>query len=140
MADVTRQACIVGVGETQYTRWGRMGDRGEWSLACEAVLSATADAGLAIEQIDGLASFSDDANVPWLMQHALGLPRLAFTTLERARDLRKKPVRILAAAQGGNPGWGDGALGSHNMPTAEYGVGNGKTLAARLFERRRDAG
>jgi acetyl-CoA acetyltransferase len=44
-------------------------------------------------------------------------------------------VRILAAAQGGNPGWNDGALGSHNMPIAEYGAGNGETLATRLFER-----
>ncbi len=281
MANAMRQACIVGIGETPYTRWGGMGDRGEWSLACEAVLNAVADAGLEIDQIDGLASFSDDATVPWLMQHALGLPRLGFTslvwggggsgacgavahaaaaveagqaqfvavfrslcqgpghrygqaggfrglphlnfvapfgmfsppimiaplvqryihefnakpehfgevalvcrdnaqrnpravmrgrpltmedylnsriiasplrlfdccqendgacalivtTLERARDLRRKPVRILTAAQGGNPGWGDGALGSHNMPIAEYGAGNGKALATRLFER-----
>ena len=81
MADAMRRACIVGVGETPYTRWGRMAERGEWSLACEAVLNATADAGLAIEQIDGLASFSDDTTVPWLMQHALGLPRLGFTSM-----------------------------------------------------------
>src|SRR5499426_536372 len=81
MAEVTRQACIVGIGESLYTRWGGRGDRGEWSLACEAVLKATADAGLEIEQIDGLASFSDDTTVPWLMQHALGLPHLGFTSL-----------------------------------------------------------
>lgn len=276
-----RQACIVGVGETAYTKWGRLGDRGEWSLACEAVLNAVQDAGLTIEQIDGVASFSNDSSVPWLMQQALGLPQLSFasmvwggggsgacgsiahaaaavesgqanyvavfrslcqgpghrygqaggfnemphmnfmapfgmfappimiaplvqryiyefnakpeyfgevslvcrdnaqrnpravmrgrpltmedylnsriiasplrlfdccqendgacalivTTKERARDLPKKPVRILAAMQGGNPGWNDGALGSHNMPVAEYGAGNGKALAARLFER-----
>lgn len=281
MGETARQACIVGVGETTYTRWGRMAERGEWSLACEAVLNAIADAGLEVEQIDGLASFSNDTNVPWLMQQALGLPQLRFTsmvwggggsgscgavahaaaaveagqadyvavfrslcqgpghrygqaggynelphlnfmapfgmfsppimiaplvqryiyefgtkpehfgevalvcrdnahrnpravmsgrlltmdgylnariiadplrlydccqendgacalivtTVERARDLRKKPVRLLAAAQGGNPGWGDGALGSHNMPIEEYGAGNGATLAKQLFER-----
>jgi len=281
MGDGVRQACIVGVGETAYTRWGKMSERGEWSLACEAVLNAATDAGLEIEQIDGLASFSNDANVPWLMQQTLGLPQLRFTsmvwggggsgscgavahaaaaveagqadyvvvfrslcqgpghrygqaggynelphlnfmtpfgmfsppimiaplvqryihefgakpehfgevalvcrdnahrnpravmggrpltmddylsariiasplrlydccqendgacalivtTLERARDLRKKPVRILAAAQGGNPDWNDGALGSHNMPITEYGAGNGATLARQLFAR-----
>lgn len=280
-SSTTNQACIVGVGETAYTRWGRMSQRGEWGLACEAVINAVADVGLAIEQIDGLASFSNDTSVPWLMQQALGLPRLGFTsmvwggggsgtcgaiahaaaaveagqaeyvavfrslcqgeghrygqlggynelphlsfmvpfgmfsppimiaplvqryihecgalpehfgevalvcrdnahrnpravmgsrplsmqdyltsriiaeplrlydccqendgacaliitTLERARDLRQKPIRILAAAQGGSAGWGDGALGSHNMPVEEYGLGNGATLATELYKR-----
>ncbi|MBM4259396.1 MAG: hypothetical protein FJ147_26290 [Deltaproteobacteria bacterium] len=281
MAHAAQQACIVGVGETQYTKWGRMGDRGEWSLACEAVIKAAHDAGVDSNAIDGLASFSNDSSMPWLMQHALGLPDLKFTsmvwggggsgacgalahaasavesghaqyvavfrslcqgpghrygqaggynelphlnfaapfgmfsppimiapliqryiheygakpehfaevslvcrdnaqrnpravmhgrpltledylnariiasplrlfdccqendgacalivtTLERARALNKKPVRILAASQGGNPGWYDGALGSHNMPIDEYGAGNGKTLARDLFGR-----
>jgi hypothetical protein len=40
MTDLARQACIVGIGETRYTKWGQMADRGEWSLACEAVLNA----------------------------------------------------------------------------------------------------
>ena len=281
MNSATTQACIVGVGETAYTRWGQMSDRGEWRLACEAVINAVNDAGLDIDQIDGLASFSNDTSLPWLMQQALGLPRLGFTsmvwggggtgtcgaiahaaaavesgqatyvavlrslcqleghrygqyggfsdlphlsfmvpfgmfsppimiaplvqryvhefgaqpehfgevalvcrenarrnpravmgdraltmhdylnfrmiaeplrlydccqendgacalivtTLERARDLRQKPVRILAAAQGGSAGWGDGALGSHNMPIEEYGLGNGASLAKELYQR-----
>ncbi len=36
---------------------------------------------LDIEQIDGLASFSNDTSVPWLMQQALGLPRRGFTSM-----------------------------------------------------------
>ncbi len=281
MTKQSTQACIVGIGETAYTRWGQMSDRGEWSLACEAVINAAADAGLDVDQIDGLASFSNDNALPWLMQPALGLPRLTFTsmvwggggtgtcgaiahaatavesgqantvavlrslcqsdghrygqlggfdemphhsfmvpfgmfsppimvapliqryihefgtqpehfgevalvcrdnasrnpravmgkrpmsmedylnarmiaeplrlfdccqendgacalivtTLERARDLRHKPIRILAAAQGGNAGWGDGALGAHNMPIDEYASGNAASLAQQLYQR-----
>jgi len=281
MGNHAQQACIVGIGETAYTRWGQMSERGEWSLACEAVLKAVDDAGLTIDLVEGLASFSNDSSLPWLMQQALGLPNLGFTsmvwggggsgtcgalahaamavetgqaqyvtvfrslcqgpghrygqaggynelphlnfmvpfgmfspplmiaplvqryiyefgakpehfgevalacrdnaqrnpravmygrpltmedylnarmiaeplrlldccqendgssavivtTLERARDLKQKPIRILAAAQGGAAGWGDGALGSHNMPIHEYGAGNGATLARRLYER-----
>ncbi len=81
MNSATTQACIVGVGETAYTRWGQMSDRGEWQLACEAVINAVTDAGLDIDQIDGLASFSNDTSLPWLMQQALGLPRLGFTSM-----------------------------------------------------------
>lgn len=280
MKNASQQACIVGIGETAYTRWGQMADRGEWSLACEAVLKAVDNAGLKIDKVDGLASFSNDSSLPWLMQQALGLPNLGFTsmvwggggsgtcgalahaamavetgqaqyvavfrslcqgpghrygqaggfnelphlnfmgpfgmfspplmiaplvqryihefgakpehfgevalvcrdnaqrnpravmrgrpltmedylnarmiaeplrlldccqendgasavivtTVERARDLKPKPIRILAAAQGGAAGWGDGALGSHNMPIHEYGAGNGAALARRLYE------
>jgi len=64
----SQQACIVGVGETPYTRWGQMAECGEWSLACEAVLKAVHNAGLTIDLIDGLASFSNDSSLPWLMQ------------------------------------------------------------------------
>ena len=64
MADAARRACIVGVGKTRYTKWGQMAGRGEWSLACEAMLNAVKDAGLEIDQIDGLASYSNDTSVP----------------------------------------------------------------------------
>ena len=56
------QACIVGIGETEYTRRGRMAERGEWSLACEAVLKAVDNAGLTIDSVDGVASFSNDSS------------------------------------------------------------------------------
>lgn len=48
--------------------------------------------------------------------------------------MRHQPVRILAAALGGAAGWGDGALGSHNMPIDEYGKGNGAVLAKQVYE------
>lgn len=56
-------------------------------------------------------------------------------TLERARDLRQPPAVIAAAAQGSGPGWGSGAMGSHNMPIDDYTSGNARGLASRLFGR-----
>jgi len=274
-----RRACIVGIGETRYTKRGLQADRGEWALACEAALAAARDAGLDPRQIEGLASFSGDSSLPWLMQHALGIERLRFasmvwggggsgscgalahavaavesgqaanvlvfrsivqrpgsrygeaggfsevpqidvlapfgmlmpssmmapsfmrymhdygirieslaeialafrdnaqrnpravmhgvpltleqyfasrmiseplrlydccqendgacallvTTEERARDLPGHAVRVLAAQQGGNAGWGAATMGTHTMPAAEYGWGNGEQLARDLF-------
>ncbi|MBI2736333.1 MAG: hypothetical protein HYX38_07290 [Rhodospirillales bacterium] len=271
------RACIAGIGETVYTPRGGIRDRGELALACEAVLKAAADCGLAASSIDGLVSFANDSSVPWLMQESLGLPALrlgsmvwggggggcyaaiaqaasavesgaasyvavyrslcqgqgqrygqgydvphgpafldpfgmfspplmlaplaqrykhdygildsqaaavalAFrdnasrnpravfrdrpltlarylearmitepfrlydccqendgacalivTTHERARDLKGRPVSVLAAGQGAEPGWGSGGLGSHNMPEEYYRSGGGRHLAERLY-------
>lgn len=274
-----QRACIVGIGETRYTKRGEQAGRGEWALACEAALNATRDAGLDPRHIEGLASYSGDTSLPWLMQHALGILRLRFasmvwggggsgacgslahavaavesgqaanvlvfrsivqrpgsrygeaggfsevpqidllapfgmlmpasmmapsfirymyeygirtehlaevaiafrdnaqrnpravmhglplsmdqymaarmiaeplrlydccqendgacallvTSAERARDLPCKPVRVMAAQQGGNPGWGSATMGSHTMPAAEYGWGNGEQLSRDLY-------
>ena len=271
------RACIVGIGETEYRRWGGFADRSELSLACEALLRAAADAGIAPDQVDGLCSYGGDRNEPSYLQDALGLPELRYTslvwggggtgsvgpllhaalavengaanyvvvlralcqgqtrrygqfnpvrpnnnflapfgmfsppymiaplvqrymhefgilpehlgeialtcrdnasrnpravmggrpltmgmylasrfiaeplrlydccqendgacalvvtTVERARDLKQKPVRILAAAQGTNPGWGTGGLGPHNMPITEYGAGNADFVAKQIY-------
>ncbi|MGE3927781.1 MAG: acetyl-CoA acetyltransferase [Lautropia sp.] len=279
MTALRSQACIVGIGETEYRRWGGFADRSELQLACEAICAACADAGLEVEEVDGLCSYGGDRNEPSFLQDALGLPRLRYatlvwggggagacgailhaatavesgtadhvvvlralcqgqgrrygrfnparagnnflapfgmfsppimlaplvqrymhefavrqeclgevvltcrdnasrnpravmgarpltmaqylasrpiasplrlhdccqesdgacalliTTLERARDLAKPPVRILAAAQGNNPGWGTGALGTHNMPVTEYGSGNGAAVARAVYDR-----
>lgn len=277
MATPGRQACVTGIGETEYRRWGGFADRSELQLACEAVLRACADAGVPVGAVDGICSYGGDRNEPSFLQDALGLPALRYaamvwggggagscgalfhaamaveagaanhvivlralcqgqgrrfgkfnpgrtgnnflapfgmfsppimiaplvqrymhefgirqehlgevvlsgranaarnpravmgrrpltmeqylasriiasplrlhdccqendgacallvTTLERARDLGPKPVRILASAQANNPGWGTGALGTHNMPIDEYGRGNGATVAAAVY-------
>lgn len=273
------RACIVGIGQSEYTRWGGIQDRSEFQVTAEAVLAAVQDAGLSAEDIDGLASYSYDANDAPLMQVALGVPELRWasmvwggggggsigalahacaavetgqadtvvvyrglcqgqsgrfgragqsgeyghenfilpfgmfsppqmmalparrfmhlygitevhlaevalnarananrnpkavmharplsreeyfagrwiaeplrlydccletdgacavvvTTRERARDLRRTPVEVLAVGHGSGPGWGSGPLGSHNIPDADYASTNCRRLARRLF-------
>lgn len=271
------RACVVGVGESAYWRWGEA-PKSELALACDAILAACADAGLAPAELDGFASYSEDRSEPHLLMEALGTERLRWasmvwggggggscgalaqavsavesgqaryvaafrglaqgqyfrfgqfhpwsqqadliapfglfsppqlfaliarrhmhefgttsaqlgavatafrahalrnpravmrkpltlaqhqasrmiadplrlydcclesdgacaaivTTLERARDLKARPVRVLAAGQGAMAGWGSGMLGGHNMPDAVYASGGQRELAAELYGR-----
>ena len=73
-----RRAHLVGVGETRYARWGKIGDVTEHALACEAIRNAVADAGLTLDDVDGLASFADDRNEAVFLGAELGLPELRF--------------------------------------------------------------
>ncbi len=72
------RAHIVGVGESQYTRWGKIGDVTEHALACQAIQRAVADAGLSMDDVDGLASFAEDRNEAVFLAAELGLPALRF--------------------------------------------------------------
>ena len=76
-----RRAHIVGVGESQYSRWGQIGDVTEHELACQAIQRAVADAGLSIDDVDGLASFADDRNEAVFLAAELGLPALRFANM-----------------------------------------------------------
>lgn len=57
------------------------------------------------------------------------------TTAERARDLARPPVAVLAVGQGGDADWGMGFNSGHAMPAARYAGGNAAGLAAELFAR-----
>lgn len=74
------QACIAGVGESAYYRWGGA-PKSELALACDAILAACADAGLDPSEIDGFASYSDDRNEPSLLTEALGTKRLRWASM-----------------------------------------------------------
>jgi acetyl-CoA acetyltransferase len=72
------RAHIVGVGESRYTRWGKIGDVTEHALACQAIQRAVADCGLGMDDVDGLASFAEDRNEAVFLAAELGLPALRF--------------------------------------------------------------
>jgi acetyl-CoA acetyltransferase len=76
-----RAACLVGVGETRYAKWGGITGTSEYQLAVEAVLAAIADAGMTPDDIDGLASFAEDRNEATFMAADLGLPELRYASL-----------------------------------------------------------
>lgn len=75
------KAQIVGVGESRYARWGKIGDVTEHALACQAIQSAVADAGLTMDDVDGLASFAEDRNEAVFLAAELGLPALRFANM-----------------------------------------------------------
>ena len=55
------EVAIIGVGETTYYKRGRSPDA-EFKLVIEAILKASADAGIDPREIDGFASYSNDRN------------------------------------------------------------------------------
>lgn len=79
MADRPGKCCIAGTGQSEFTKWGGIQDRSQFQVTAEAILAAIADAGLTPSDVDGFASFSNDANDAPLMQVALGIPRLRLS-------------------------------------------------------------
>lgn len=74
------QVAIVGIGETPYYKRGGA-PVAEFRLACDAIRAAAADAGLAVSDIDGFASYSNDRNEGARMAAALGLRDLKFSNM-----------------------------------------------------------
>ena len=77
----SRNAHIVGIGESAYAKWGGITHRSEFGLACDAILASCADAGVSPSEIDGFASYANDASLPALVQQAIGARRMRHASL-----------------------------------------------------------
>jgi acetyl-CoA acetyltransferase len=76
-----RAACLAGIGETRYTKWGGTTDSSEYQLAAKAILAASRDAGIDPAEIDGLCSFAEDRNEATFLAADLGLEELRFANM-----------------------------------------------------------
>ena len=72
------QAVVVGVGESTYYKHGGSPDS-EFQLACTPIRRAAADAGLELQQLDGLVSYMDYRNSPLRLADALGFGELRWS-------------------------------------------------------------
>jgi acetyl-CoA acetyltransferase len=80
-APAGRRACVVGIGETRYAKWGGIADTTEYGLALEAVLAALADAGIEVSAVDGLSSFAEDRNEATFVAADLGIDELRYAAM-----------------------------------------------------------
>ncbi len=69
------QACIVGIGETEYSK---NSGRSEMRLALESIMAACDDAGISPKDIDGIVRFSVDSNQVDEIARNLGLENVRF--------------------------------------------------------------
>lgn len=75
------QPCIVGVGETAYTRRGGHNDTPELKLCIQAIRAAAADASIDPREIEGFASFGFERHEPAVVQTALAAPLLRYAAM-----------------------------------------------------------
>jgi 17-hydroxy-3-oxo-4-pregnene-20-carboxyl-CoA lyase len=71
------KAAIAGIGATEFSK---NSGRSELRLAAEAVLAALDDAGLTPEDVDGMSTFTMEANPENMVARTLGIPELTFFT------------------------------------------------------------
>jgi 17-hydroxy-3-oxo-4-pregnene-20-carboxyl-CoA lyase len=68
-------AAIAGIGATEFSKES---GRSELQLACEATLDALTDAGLQPSDVDGMVTFTMDANDEIAIARSIGIPELKF--------------------------------------------------------------
>jgi hypothetical protein len=76
--------CIVGVGQSEFTKRGVLRDRGTLGLARDAIHGPAKDAGIDVREIDGFSSFASDETPASDITHAVRLRRWAFNAMDRA--------------------------------------------------------
>jgi acetyl-CoA acetyltransferase len=77
MRDAT---AIVGIGETTFYRRGQSHPQTLYELAGKAILAATADAGLSLDEVDGITYYGYGAGLDSaVLAQILGIPRLRWS-------------------------------------------------------------
>jgi acetyl-CoA acetyltransferase len=69
-------AAVAGIGQTEFSK---ASGRSELRLAAEASLAAIADAGLDVDDIDGMVTFTIDPTDDVELMRLLGIPNLSYT-------------------------------------------------------------
>ncbi|MFT3964958.1 MAG: thiolase [Sphingobium sp.] len=90
------QAAIVGVGATPYYFRGESAPRTIYELIGQAALAATADAGLGIADVDGLAFYASGFE-PGLITEMLGISEINFAATVAAQGGGSAGILDLAA-------------------------------------------
>ncbi len=149
-----RRACIVGIGQTEYRRWGGITDRSEFQLACQAIMAAASDAGIALTQLDGFATWAEPRIEAATLQLALGVPRLRYSSsvwggrgggtcgavahaalaVESGRASHVAVYRSIAQGQSRRYGLFDPQRPLANM-TAPYGLVSAPQMIALVLQR-----
>src|SRR4051812_23680420 len=75
MSSLGGKAAIAGIGQTEFSKES---GRSELQLACEAVKAAIDDAGLRPADIDGMVTFTMDANEEIEVARSVGIGDLTF--------------------------------------------------------------
>jgi acetyl-CoA acetyltransferase len=70
------KAAIAGIGQTDFSK---ASGRSELQLAAEASLAALADAGLSVEDVDGMVTFTIDPTEDNELMRTLGVPELSYS-------------------------------------------------------------
>ena len=77
MVTAHQQACIVGIGQTEFSK---ASGRSEQQLAAEAILAACQDAGVNPHEIDGITTFNIDNSDEVDVMRSLGCKEINYTT------------------------------------------------------------
>jgi acetyl-CoA acetyltransferase len=75
---VSVRTAIAGVGATPYYRRGGSAPQTRYELVAKALIAAVADAGLSVDDVDGLAFYAGGLD-PAVLNEMLGIPELRFT-------------------------------------------------------------
>jgi len=94
--EAAKKATIVGIGSTPYYFRGESLPQTLYELIGKAVIAAAADAGLAVTDIDGMASYAYGFE-PGLITEMLGIPELNFASTISAQGGGSAGVLDLAA-------------------------------------------